>query len=642
MRRATGTTFLLVYLVSLCHVKPLVAATISVNVNEAHGPVNPLVFGNAQPFGHGDLLLEPDTYTFNAQALTLAMVLKPTVMRFPGGHADEYFWVDGIGPHHLRPEPRPGQFETFGFDYGTDEHMNLCAEIGAEAFITVNYGSGIVGDSLLMGASLSQRVGRAADWVEYCNAPNDGSNPNGGIDWAARRAELGHPEPYGVRFWEIGNEVNLRQFVGYPGPIEAEVETYAKNFIDFSVAMKAVDADIKIGAVGSIGPHWRSPWSESSSEWNATLLQIASEHIDFLVVHAHYPGTWDLPDNPEDFYRAGLAGANQALIDLTEIRMIIDREVDSSIGILPGENGLYGGEQNYQLATSLLASLHLADLWMLFLEQSSILNIPFACGWLLHSLTYSGDIAYQFSPIRRFARPEYYAQLMFREHFGDVLVANSVDCSTFSTVQVAKVQAMDAVPELSVCTSIDSTEANLYLIVINKQLDQDVETTIQVEGFEPYAEAHIWTLNGPSITAHNEEDPSTVTIVPSIFEPVSTCFTYTFPAHSLTAMELRPAAGITSHPMPSHCRLWQNFPNPFNGVTNIRYHLSQGAPVAIRIYNLMGQLVKTLVEECHPSGEHQAIWDATDDQGKRVASGVYFCRLVAGDFRETRKMVLLR
>ncbi|MCK4271846.1 T9SS type A sorting domain-containing protein, partial [bacterium] len=98
----------------------------------------------------------------------------------------------------------------------------------------------------------------------------------------------------------------------------------------------------------------------------------------------------------------------------------------------------------------------------------------------------------------------------------------------------------------------------------------------------------------------------------------------------------------SSDQMPGDFKLWQNFPNPFNGSTNIRYQLPQRAFVLIKVYNSLGQLVKTLMEENQPPGDYQVSWDARDGWGEGVASGVYFCFLQAGDFRESCKMTLLK
>ena len=85
------------------------------------------------------------------------------------------------------------------------------------------------------------------------------------------------------------------------------------------------------------------------------------------------------------------------------------------------------------------------------------------------------------------------------------------------------------------------------------------------------------------------------------------------------------------------CRLEQNFPNPFNAVTNIRFVLSAPSEVRLRIFNTFGQEVETLVNRYCPAGTTQVVWDA-----RNVASGVYFYRLEAGTFAETRRLILAR
>ncbi|MCG8606266.1 FG-GAP-like repeat-containing protein [bacterium] len=102
--------------------------------------------------------------------------------------------------------------------------------------------------------------------------------------------------------------------------------------------------------------------------------------------------------------------------------------------------------------------------------------------------------------------------------------------------------------------------------------------------------------------------------------------------------ELLPAQEI-----PTDFELSQNFPNPFNPVTSIRYGLPREANVTLKIFNILGEEVTTLLnEEPHSAGFHIAIWDGRNRPGRRVASGVYLYQLIAGDLREMRKMVLVR
>lgn len=86
----------------------------------------------------------------------------------------------------------------------------------------------------------------------------------------------------------------------------------------------------------------------------------------------------------------------------------------------------------------------------------------------------------------------------------------------------------------------------------------------------------------------------------------------------------------------------QNSPNPFNSGTNISYSLPTAGRVELTIYDLLGRRIRTLIDECQMPGPKSFNWDATDERGDVVASGIYFCRLKAGSLHETKKMLLLK
>ncbi|UCF05833.1 MAG: T9SS type A sorting domain-containing protein, partial [bacterium] len=95
-------------------------------------------------------------------------------------------------------------------------------------------------------------------------------------------------------------------------------------------------------------------------------------------------------------------------------------------------------------------------------------------------------------------------------------------------------------------------------------------------------------------------------------------------------------------PVPSVNRLAQNYPNPFNPVTTIRFSIREKGHVTVRIYNVAGQLVRTLVDEVLEAGPHAIMWNGKNNLGTDAASGVYFYEMKTSSFRQTRKMVLLR
>jgi hypothetical protein len=93
---------------------------------------------------------------------------------------------------------------------------------------------------------------------------------------------------------------------------------------------------------------------------------------------------------------------------------------------------------------------------------------------------------------------------------------------------------------------------------------------------------------------------------------------------------------------PTVTRLYSCYPNPFNPTTRIAFDLNAPGHVSLRVYDAAGRLIRTLVDETRRAGRFEEAWNGKDNRGIQVASGVYFYRLTAGDFVESRKMILLR
>jgi len=97
-----------------------------------------------------------------------------------------------------------------------------------------------------------------------------------------------------------------------------------------------------------------------------------------------------------------------------------------------------------------------------------------------------------------------------------------------------------------------------------------------------------------------------------------------------------------SIPLPRAYALHQNYPNPFNAGTVIRFDLEESSDWTLKVYNLLGQSVRTFGSEGAAVGPVNVTWNGTDDNGRQVASGVYFYRVQAGTFTDTKKMTLLK
>ncbi|MCZ6776624.1 MAG: T9SS type A sorting domain-containing protein, partial [Ignavibacteria bacterium] len=94
--------------------------------------------------------------------------------------------------------------------------------------------------------------------------------------------------------------------------------------------------------------------------------------------------------------------------------------------------------------------------------------------------------------------------------------------------------------------------------------------------------------------------------------------------------------------VPRQVTLQQNYPNPFNPNTTIGYDLPIEGNVMLKIYNSLGQEIRTLVDANQTPGQKSEVWDGKDNLGREVSSGIYVCRLIAGENIQSRKMLLLR
>jgi len=200
----------------------------------------------------GTVSLMPADNVEGMRADTLAVLkeLDSPVYRWPGGNfVSGYNWKDGIGPRDRRPPRKnPAWTGVEHNDFGIDEFMTFCKVLDAEPYIAVNSGLG--------------GVEGAVEELQYANGAAD--TPMGKL-----RAQNGHPEPYGVKFWGIGNEMYGGWQLGH-----MPLEKYIQKHNQFAEAMRAEDPSIKLVAVGATGA-----WSEGMMKHCADHMDLISEHF---------------------------------------------------------------------------------------------------------------------------------------------------------------------------------------------------------------------------------------------------------------------------------------------------------------------------------------------------------------------------
>jgi len=113
-------------------------------------------------------------------------------------------------------------------------------------------------------------------------------------------------------------------------------------------------------------------------------------------------------------------------------------------------------------------------------------------------------------------------------------------------------------------------------------------------------------------------------------------------APDMGAYEYFIALGVDNDGLPTSYMIHQNYPNPFNPVTTLRYDLPEDALVNIAIYDMMGRQIRTLISTQHSAGYKSVQWNATNDAGSPVSAGLYFYMIQAGDFKQTKKMMLVK
>ncbi len=204
-----------------------------------------------------------------ADVLELTRELGVSVVRYPGGNfVSGYRWEDGIGPVGDRPRRLDLAWKTIETNaFGLDEFMTWAAEAGVEPMMAVNLGT--------------RGVQEACDLLEYTNHP-------GGSQLSDLRRKHGAEEPYGIRLWCLGNEMDGPWQVGHK-----TADEYGRLAAETARAMKLIDPSISLVACGS-----SNRGMPTFASWEATVLEHTYEHVDYISAHTYY--------DPSDGDRASL------------------------------------------------------------------------------------------------------------------------------------------------------------------------------------------------------------------------------------------------------------------------------------------------------------------------------------------------
>jgi alpha-N-arabinofuranosidase len=458
--------------------------------------------------------------------------LKPTIFRWPGGgYTDSYDWRKAIGPRDRRPPQDLLPFgQPLGYDhgmdpndFGTDEFLRLCERLGAEPYISANFGSGT--------------PEMAAAWVEYCNGP--ANSP-----WGRRRAENGHPKPYGVRSWSVGNEIW--------GPFEpgyTNADGYLAFFLPIARAMRRVDPSIAITAVGHFDQADRT-------EWNEPLLKNAWREIDLLSMHHYYPTATPsaaLLSDPLALYKAIVAEPDQAERGLREVIAMTDRiagegkkiqipldewnEWDWSFPV-PQDRperslvnqfidliNLSGLEFNHTARDAIFG----ARMLQMLMRLSD--RVPIAIR--THLINSLGAI--RTDSTRAYMTASGETMELYGQHSGTLLLKLDRRAPTFDVPQTGwkDISLLDAV------ATYDPSTRTVFLHLINLSASAILRTGVSLAGGTPQADGTIWQIAPADFLSRNDFGVTNVEIQKTAARGISNRFPVDLPAHSITTLEIR-------------------------------------------------------------------------------------------------------
>jgi len=472
-------------------------AQVLLDTNRTIAPISPLLFGGfVEHMGRCvyEGIYDPGSLRADASGLRQDVIdaLRDqayTVIRYPGGNfLSGYNWLDGVGPKEKRPRRRELAWQSLETNqFGTNEFMQFCTAINAAPMLSVNMGTG--------------DIQSAAALVEYCNAPV-------GSYWSDLRASHGFHDPYNVRYWCVGNEMDGPWQIGH-----LDAVAYGNKALEAAKMMKWQDPSIQTVLCGSSNDQM-----PTYPEWDRTALEIAWEHVDFHSMH-YYAGNRD-NDTPSFLASAVLFEHFVETLEGTLRYVKAKRRSKHDVFLSWDEwqvwykgDPLHGdwteaphlAEEEYNLEDALVVAQ-----WLnVFLRKSHVIKaacvaqIVNVISWL--QTRKDGLLKqpsfYPFKLVSNYAR------------------GNALDVAVKASLLETK--KYDAVPALDVSASYDEAQKQGAVFIVNRSLDETVETEIVWQDGKTFRIAEAWQLAGNDPKAVNTWDAPDRLVAKTIPAPVA-------------------------------------------------------------------------------------------------------------------------
>jgi len=434
---------------------------------------------------------------FDPDVVRLWREARLPILRYPGGNfSSGYHWQDGVGLRGKRRttfnrawnQPEPNHV-------GTDEFMAFCRAVGCDRLLVVNAGDGTPEE--------------AAAWVEYCNGSPD--TPFGRL-----RAANGHPEPYRVHYWQVGNEIWGNWQIGH-----CSREEYAERYERFYRAMKAADPSIHIIACGQ-DLHWNEPLVTKKG----SLVESVSIHT---LMGGGLRGTTNAAAAFESLmaYPTAYEGVLGAIRDQMAPHVEKPRIAITELQVFTNQPHL---PNNQEMAEALFLA--------------GIIHTAVRMGDLVELITHSANVNHG-GGIRKvreavFPSPVYFTSKLYATQPGTLPVGVRVATPTVDVPERGGLPAVKGSPYLDVLALLDEPGGQLVVLAVNRHPDREIPARIRLADFPARPEVVVQTLRGASYRDRNSlEEPGRVRLVEEKQRLGGTPFRFAFAPASLTALTFR-------------------------------------------------------------------------------------------------------
>lgn len=452
---------------------------------------------------HASLMPADNIYGFDPDVIKFLRQAGITLIRWPGGNfASQYHWKDGIGPVEYRPVRLNAAWNIPEYNrVGTDEFLKFCELVGAEPLIVIN-------------AGWNGTVKEAAEWVEYLNGDIN-------TTYGKLRAEYGHPEPYNVTFWELGNELYGSWQIGHMTAMQ-----YAIRYSQLYEAMKSIDPNINFIANGGLDQV--ALGHDSWLQWDGPLLERNQGKVQYLSRHYLI---W-VDQSETDYYRA-IAYTFALRPRWKEVYEILKKYQDPPPKLAITE---VQGAKDLDVSETMIEAMFTAGLYNSAIYSDGFVDIITRSSlmWFGGGLRKRYEIVYP--------TPAFYVHQIYATQPGRYPVKINIFSSAFNMTapRYPDIPHTNNVPYIDAVALFNENKTLLSIIVTNYDLKNSINLTIKLHGFKINVDKDVKVvqLTAKSYTAKNSwQNPDNVRPIEYSLKPTYTdMLQFALPPLSITLL----------------------------------------------------------------------------------------------------------